>query len=96
MHEADTPAVGTIGAVTRRDTSTALNVDEYAASDAGKRTGFPKASGQSLSYWLQGVRCDPLLDHRSTEELPDEADTVIIGSGVSLIGCSSAAIAKYL
>lgn len=86
MHQAETPAaatIGTIGAVTTSDTPTALNVDEYATSDAGKRTGFPRQTGQSLSYWLQGVRCDPLLDHRSTEELPSEADTVIIGSGVS-------------
>jgi len=85
MHQADTPAAATIGAVTRPDTSAALNVDEYAANDAGKRTGFPRPSGQSLSYWLQGVRCDPLLDHRSTKDLPSEADTVIIGSGVSLV-----------
>jgi len=44
--------------------------------------GFPKSEGQSLSYWLQQVRCDPLLDHRTTGELPKEVDTVIIGSGV--------------
>ncbi|RFU32978.1 hypothetical protein B7463_g3391, partial [Scytalidium lignicola] len=43
--------------------------------------GFPKQNGRSLSYWLQGVRCDPLLDHRSTPELPLSADIVIIGSG---------------
>lgn len=47
------------------------------------RTGFPKPTGQSQSYWLQQVRCDPLLDHRTTGEIPKEADTVIIGSGVS-------------
>ncbi|KAF2108120.1 FAD dependent oxidoreductase [Lophiotrema nucula] len=39
--------------------------------------------GQSLSYWLQQVRCDPLLDHRTTPDLPKEADTVIIGSGIT-------------
>jgi hypothetical protein len=85
MHQADNDTtVATVGAVTSPDTSAALNVDEYSATDAGKRTGFPRPTGQSLSYWLQGVRCDPLLDHRSTEELPTEADTVIIGSGVSI------------
>ena len=82
MKEADGLATATPGAVTKPDTSAALNVDEYSASDAGKRTGFPRPTGQSLSYWLQGVRCDPLLDHRSTVDLPREADTVIIGSGV--------------
>lgn len=86
MHQADLPAVAaTIGAVTSPNTSTSLNVDEYAAADAGKRTGYPLPAGQSYSYWLQGVRCDPLLDHRSTETLPTEVDTVIIGSGVSLL-----------
>ncbi|KAI4950480.1 hypothetical protein J4E91_004363 [Alternaria rosae] len=43
----------------------------------------PKQGGQSLSYWLQQVRCDPLLNHRTTEELPQEADTVIVGSGIT-------------
>ncbi|KAI0004438.1 DAO-domain-containing protein [Xylariaceae sp. FL0662B] len=62
-----------------------LNVlDEYASAGTdGHWTGFPKPSGQSLSYWLQGVRCDPLLDHRTTPELPPSADTVIIGSGIT-------------
>lgn len=85
MHQADADsAIATVGSVTSSETSAALNVDEYAANDAGKRTGFPRPTGQSLSYWLQGVRCDPLLDNQSTEELPSEADTVIIGSGVSI------------
>ncbi|KAK0459782.1 DAO-domain-containing protein [Desarmillaria tabescens] len=44
---------------------------------------FPKQERQSLSYWLQGVRSNPLLDHRTTEELPEEADVVIIGSGAT-------------
>ncbi|KAK0450918.1 DAO-domain-containing protein [Armillaria borealis] len=44
---------------------------------------FPKQEGQSLSYWLQGVRSNPLLDHRTTDELPEEADVVIIGSGAT-------------
>lgn len=46
------------------------------------RTGFPKQEGQGLSYWLQSVRCDPLLDHRSTSQVPSAVDTVVIGSGV--------------
>lgn len=62
----------------------ALNVEEYASSPPKRaRTGFPKQGGQSLSYWLQQVRCDPLLDHRTTETLPEDADTVVIGSGIS-------------
>ncbi|KAJ7253292.1 DAO-domain-containing protein [Mycena rebaudengoi] len=43
---------------------------------------FPIPTGMSLSYWLQGVRASPLLDHRTTEELPKSADVVIIGSGM--------------
>lgn len=75
--------LGDATGVTTSDTTAVLNVDEYAAADiGGKWTGFPKPTGQSLSYWLQGVRCDPLLDHRTTPELPAAADTVIIGSGV--------------
>ncbi|KAJ6592795.1 DAO-domain-containing protein [Mycena capillaripes] len=42
---------------------------------------FPIPKGMSLSYWLQGVRASPLLDHRTTEELPKSAEVVIIGSG---------------
>ncbi len=37
----------------------------------------------SLSYWLQSVRNDPLLDRRTTESLPATSDVVVIGSGVS-------------
>ncbi|KAF8922380.1 DAO-domain-containing protein [Mucidula mucida] len=37
----------------------------------------------SLSYWLQGVRASPLLDHRTTADIPPEADVVIIGSGLT-------------
>jgi glycine/D-amino acid oxidase-like deaminating enzyme len=66
------------------ETSAALNVEEYASKPQSRhRTGFPKQGGQSLSYWLQQIRCDPLLDHRTTDKLPQEADTVIIGSGIT-------------
>jgi glycine/D-amino acid oxidase-like deaminating enzyme len=62
----------------------ALNVEEHASMPTkAEITGFPKQHGQSLSYWLQQVRCNSLLDHRTTETLPDNADTVIIGSGIS-------------
>ncbi|KAK0210807.1 FAD dependent oxidoreductase [Desarmillaria ectypa] len=44
---------------------------------------FPKQEGQSLSYWLQDVRSNPLLDHRTTEEPPEDADVVMIGSGAT-------------
>ena len=45
---------------------------------------FPLAEGMCLSGWLEGVRHNPLLDHRTTEKLPSTADYVIIGSGVRL------------
>ncbi|KAF1940213.1 DAO-domain-containing protein [Clathrospora elynae] len=76
--------MGGASSITLPNTSAALNVEEYASSPTSHaRTGFPKQGRQSLSYWLQQVRCDPLLDHRTTKELPKEADTVIIGSGIS-------------
>ena len=78
--------IGGASSVTTPNMSAALNVEEYASTPSAPnryRTGFPKQGGQSLSYWLQQVRCDPLLDHRTTEALPKEADTVIIGSGIS-------------
>jgi hypothetical protein len=56
-----------------------------AVSAAGGIEGgkaFPIPTGMSLSYWLQGVRASPLLDHRTTEEVPKSADAVVIGSGV--------------
>lgn len=77
-------ALGGAGSVTLPNSSTALNVEEYASPPTDQtRTGFPKQGGQSLSYWLQQVRSDPLLDHRTTEALPEDADTVIIGSGIT-------------
>lgn len=50
-------------------------------------TGLPLESGFCLSLWLQTVRNNPLLNHRTTEELPKEAEVVIIGSGVSPTVC---------
>ncbi|KAF8177553.1 DAO-domain-containing protein [Mycena galopus ATCC 62051] len=44
---------------------------------------FPTSTGMSLSYWLQGVRASPLLDHRTTRELPSSVEVVIIGSGMT-------------
>ncbi|KAJ7584443.1 DAO-domain-containing protein [Mycena floridula] len=44
--------------------------------------GLPLEEGMSLSLWLQGVRANPLLNHRSTHKLPHEAEVVIIGSGL--------------
>ncbi|KAF9693576.1 hypothetical protein EKO04_008244 [Ascochyta lentis] len=86
MKQADNPSpeLAGAGSVTLKDSSATLNVEEYAASPTNQtRTGLPKQGGQSLSYWLQQVRCDPLLDHRTTEDLPRDADTVIIGSGIT-------------
>jgi glycine/D-amino acid oxidase-like deaminating enzyme len=86
MKQADSgdSKIGGAPSVTLQNTTAALNVEEYASQPSSHgRTGFPKQGGQSLSYWLQQVRCDPLLDHRTTEELPREADTVIVGSGIT-------------
>ncbi|WWC99984.1 hypothetical protein V866_006893 [Kwoniella sp. B9012] len=47
------------------------------------RTGRPLEVGMSLSLWLQTVRNNPLLNHRTTEDLPKTADVVIIGSGAT-------------
>jgi len=82
--DSNDPRLGGAPSVTLPGTSAALNVEEYASQPQSHgRTGFPKPGGQSLSYWLQQVRCDPLLDHRTTDELLQEADTVIIGSGIT-------------
>ena len=74
-------------AITKPGLSDALNVDEYASAPSqqgsGERWGFPRLEGQSLSYWLQQVRCDELVDHRTTQDLPKSADVVVVGSGVS-------------
>jgi glycine/D-amino acid oxidase-like deaminating enzyme len=77
--------IGGAASITLPEVSDAiLNVEEYASAPPKEaRTGLPKQGGQSLSYWLQQVRCDPLLDHRTSQTLPIEADTVIIGSGLS-------------
>ncbi|OKL64097.1 hypothetical protein UA08_00623 [Talaromyces atroroseus] len=45
--------------------------------------GFPKRDNYSISHWLQSVQGDPLLDHRTTPDLPTSTDIVIIGSGMS-------------
>ena len=82
--DSNNPRTGGAPSITLPETSTALNVEEYASQPQSHgRTGFPKQGGQSLSYWLQQVRCDALLDHHTTDELPQEADTVIIGSGIT-------------
>jgi glycine/D-amino acid oxidase-like deaminating enzyme len=87
MKEADSadPVLGGASSIQTPRKHTLLNVKESAAptpSD-GARTGFPKQGGQSLSFWLHQVRCDPLLDHRTTTDLPLDADTVVIGSGIT-------------
>nr|XP_018259110.1 uncharacterized protein I303_08654 [Kwoniella dejecticola CBS 10117]OBR81268.1 hypothetical protein I303_08654 [Kwoniella dejecticola CBS 10117] len=45
--------------------------------------GLPIESGMSISHWLGTVRSNPLLDFRSSENLPSSVDVVIIGSGIS-------------
>lgn len=56
------------------------------ADKAQSSTSFPLEQGMSISLWLETVRGNPLLDHRSTPDLPSTADVVIIGSGVSALG----------
>lgn len=75
--------LGAASSIKLPDSSTAVNVEEYASPTLQNRTGLPKQEGQSLSYWLQQVRADPLLDHRTTASLPQDADTVVIGSGIT-------------
>jgi hypothetical protein len=86
MRQADSKdtRVGGASSVTLPNTSAALSVEEYTSqSSSHGRTGFPKQGGQSLSYWLHQVRFDPLLNHCTTEELPKDVDTVVIGSGLT-------------
>lgn len=52
-------------------------------------TGLWPVDRPSLSYWLQGVRADPLLDYRTEGGLPQEAEVVVIGSGVRSARCPS-------
>lgn len=76
---------GRIAGLTNPDASVAVIADESTAvPPSSERWGFPQAGGQSLSYWLQQVRCDELLDHRTTPGLPEAAGTVVVGSGVSI------------
>ncbi|KAL4773191.1 FAD dependent oxidoreductase-domain-containing protein [Aspergillus nidulans var. acristatus] len=64
---------------------TISSVKESPPGNAAQSTrfGFPKEGRYSLSYWLQGVQGDPLLNHRTTPDLPSSADIVIIGSGIT-------------
>ena len=54
---------------------------------AAEWTSLPLSSGMSSSLWLETVRNNPLLDHRTTPQLPNNADVVIIGSGVGIPWC---------
>ncbi|KAL6399729.1 FAD dependent oxidoreductase [Ilyonectria robusta] len=53
------------------------------AADTQTHAGFPKQKGFTLSHWLQDVQGNPLLNHRTTPELPQSADIAIIGSGMT-------------
>lgn len=79
------PETGPLSSGGKPDSPTVPDtVKASSAPDFQKRYGFPKKDGYSLSYWLRGVQNDPLLDHRTTTELPVSADIVIIGSGVGV------------
>lgn len=47
-----------------------------------KNAGFPHPN-PSLSFWLQGTRNSKLIEHRTTELLPDNTEVAIIGAGIS-------------
>ncbi|WWD16931.1 hypothetical protein CI109_101363 [Kwoniella shandongensis] len=53
------------------------------SSDEKSAAGFPLQRGMGLSHWQQTTRANPLLNHRSTADLPTGADVVVIGSGIS-------------
>ncbi|KAF2489229.1 DAO-domain-containing protein [Lophium mytilinum] len=63
--------------------ATVKNSQPESTTTPPERFGFPKQGSRSLSYWLQSVQGDPLLNHRTTPELPKSADIVVIGSGLS-------------
>ena len=44
--------------------------------------GLPRAY-PCLSFWLASARNSDLLGHRTSSDLPSDADVVIIGSGMS-------------
>jgi len=48
----------------------------------GSGAGFPHPK-PSLSFWLQGTRNNPLIGHRTTKTIPNYADVVVIGAGMS-------------
>jgi len=53
------------------------------SDDEKGRAGLPSAN-PTTSYWLREEELSPKLKgHRSTEELPSEADVVIVGSGIT-------------
>ncbi|KAL6238259.1 hypothetical protein BDW75DRAFT_228082 [Aspergillus navahoensis] len=64
---------------------TTPSVTESPSGDAARSTrfGFPKVGRYSLSYWLRGVQGDPLLNHRTTLDLPSSTDILIIESGMT-------------
>ncbi|ORX34976.1 putative FAD dependent oxidoreductase [Kockovaella imperatae] len=61
----------------------AEGVSEAEKSLASDSHDFPLTEGMCLSGWLEGVRHNPLLDHRTTDALPSTADYVIIGAGIT-------------
>ena len=48
----------------------------------GFGAGFPHPK-PTLSFWLQGTRSNTLIGHRTTQTIPNAADVVIIGAGMS-------------
>ncbi|KAH3663399.1 hypothetical protein OGAPHI_005389 [Ogataea philodendri] len=56
-------------------------------------SSFPSEK-TTLSYWM-GEADRPLAKHRSTEELPEEVDILIIGSGLSGAGAAFNLLVEY-
>ncbi|ESK88477.1 fad dependent oxidoreductase [Moniliophthora roreri MCA 2997] len=53
-----------------------------APTTTSNNPGYP-VPNPTISFWLQGTRSSPLLGHRTTETLPENAEVAIIGSGIS-------------
>ncbi|WRT68995.1 uncharacterized protein IL334_005977 [Kwoniella shivajii] len=68
------------GSANISDKLTNLHIDINKIDEPESR---PLQGGMSVSHWLGTVRSNPLLDHRTTKELPSSSEVVIIGSGLS-------------
>lgn len=70
------------------NTMTSESTNGHAASNPDLSSpsypGYPHPD-PCLSFWLLGSRSSPLLGHRTTQNLPEEAEVAIIGSGMRCV-----------